>query len=50
MLQDLTGEVKYQVADAPVVRVTPSGRVIPLSSGGTTVTAQYAAKYHQRAR
>jgi Protein of unknown function (DUF1553)/Protein of unknown function (DUF1549) len=44
MLQDLTGEVKYEVADPRVVRVTASGRVIPLASGGTVVTARYGDK------
>src|SRR5438067_2002837 len=29
-LQDLTGDVKYEVADAKIARVTSNGRVIPL--------------------
>ncbi len=39
--QDLTGDVKYEVADAKVVRVTTGGRVIPLANGSTEVTASY---------
>jgi len=41
ILPDLTGDVKYEVADSKVVHVTTNGRVIPLSSGSTTVTARY---------
>jgi hypothetical protein len=44
MAQDLTGDVKYEVADAKVARVTNTGRVIPLSSGATTVTARFGDK------
>jgi hypothetical protein len=40
-LQDLTGDVKYEVADPKVVRVTASGRVIPLADGRTEITARY---------
>jgi hypothetical protein len=40
-LQDLTGDVKYEVADAKVVRVSSGGRVIPLANGSTEVTAAY---------
>jgi hypothetical protein len=39
--QDLTGNVTYEVADTKVVRVSPSGRVIPLANGATTITARY---------
>ncbi len=39
--QDLSGDVKYDVADTKVVRVTPSGRVVPVGNGTTTVTARY---------
>jgi hypothetical protein len=42
--QDLTGDVKYQVADAKVVRVTPEGRILPLANGTTQVTAVYGDK------
>jgi hypothetical protein len=40
-LQDLTGDVNYEVADARVVRVTTGGRVIPIANGRTEVTATY---------
>ena len=40
-LQDLTGDVVYQVADANIVRVSPSGRIVPLANGATTITARY---------
>src|SRR5258708_38092151 len=32
-LQDLSGTVQYTVADEKVVKVTPSGRVMPHASG-----------------
>src|SRR5262249_26146950 len=40
-LQDLTGNVTYEVADTKVIRVTPAGRVIPLANGATSITARY---------
>ncbi len=40
-LQDYSGAARYEVADPKVVRVTTSGRVIPLGNGKTTVTARY---------
>src|SRR4051794_36666480 len=40
-LLDLTHDVKYEVADEKVARVTSSGRVVPLANGATTVTAKY---------
>jgi len=43
-LQDLTLDVKYEPADAKVVRVTPSGRVVPLGNGSTEVTVSYGDK------
>ena len=43
-LQDLTAEVKYEIADAKIARVTSTGRVVPLSSGGTTIIARYGDK------
>jgi hypothetical protein len=43
-LQDLSGDVHYEVADPRVVRVTSAGRVLPLANGSTTVTARYGAK------
>src|SRR5262245_13070636 len=35
---DLTGDVKYEVADTMVAKITASGRVIPLGNGTTTIT------------
>src|SRR5438477_3318411 len=46
-LQDLTGDVQYEVADARVVRVSSSGRVIPLANGATQITARYGDKVAQ---
>jgi hypothetical protein len=43
-LQDLTGDVKYDVADAKIVRVTSAGRVLPIANGSTVVTATYGDK------
>ncbi|MGH7224493.1 MAG: Ig-like domain-containing protein, partial [Gemmataceae bacterium] len=43
-LQDLTADVKYEVADKKVVRVTSTGRVVPLANGATEVTAVYGDK------
>jgi hypothetical protein len=43
-LQDLTGDVKYEVADAKVVRVSTAGQVIPLANGSTEITATYGDK------
>ncbi|MCC6416906.1 MAG: DUF1549 domain-containing protein, partial [Gemmataceae bacterium] len=39
--QDLTGDVKYAVADPKVARVTSLGRVLPVGNGTTEVTATY---------
>src|SRR5438270_2351126 len=46
-LQDLTGDVQYEVADAQIVRVSSSGRVIPLANGTTQITARYGDKVAQ---
>src|SRR5262245_55161097 len=43
-LQDLTGEVKYEVADPGIVRVTAAGRVLPLANGSTTITAKFGER------
>jgi hypothetical protein len=40
-LQDLSGDVKYAVADPKVARVTAAGRVMPLANGSTEITASY---------
>jgi hypothetical protein len=43
-LQDLTGDIKYEVKDDKVIRVTSAGRVIPLANGATEITASYGEK------
>lgn len=43
-LQDLSGDVKYEVADNKIARVTTTGRVIPLGNGNTEITATYGDK------
>ena len=43
-LQDLTGDIKYDVADTKVVRVTSAGRVVPVANGTTTITARFGDK------
>src|SRR5262249_44038600 len=48
-LQDLSGDVEFQVADPKVAKVTPAGRVLPVGNGFTKVTARYgnhAASVH----
>ncbi len=40
-LVDLTGAVTYEAADPKMVRITSSGRVLPLSDGTTTITARF---------
>jgi len=42
--QDLSGDVKYEVANPKVARVSTSGRVMPLSNGSTEITATYGDK------
>ncbi len=42
--QDLSADVKYEVADPKIVRVTSSGRVVPLADGRTEITATYGPK------
>ena len=43
-LQDLSADVTYEVADAKIVRVTTTGRVMPLANGTTDITARYGDK------
>src|SRR5262245_7213582 len=43
-LQDLSGDVQYEVADEQIVRVTSAGRVIPLANGNTEITVSYGDK------
>ncbi|MSR55429.1 MAG: DUF1553 domain-containing protein [Gemmataceae bacterium] len=40
-VQDLTAQVKYTVANPAVAKVTEAGRVIPLSNGGTEISATF---------
>jgi hypothetical protein len=42
--QDLSGDVKYEPADKKIVRVTSTGRVIPLANGTTEISAVYGDK------
>src|SRR5438132_5907169 len=43
-LQDLTGDIKYEVANPALARVTSAGRILPLSNGTTEITASYGDK------
>jgi hypothetical protein len=43
-LQDLSGDVRYETADKRIVRVTSTGRVLPLANGATEITAVYGDK------
>jgi hypothetical protein len=43
-LQDISGDVRYVVADASVVQVTSSGRVLPRANGSTSIVARYGNK------
>src|SRR5947209_6278210 len=43
-MQDLSQDVKFDVADPKIVRVTDTGRVIPLTNGRTEITASYGPK------
>ena len=42
--QDLSGDVNYDIRDAKIVRVTSTGRVLPLADGATQITASYGDK------
>src|SRR5262249_57250461 len=42
--QALSGDVKYEVADPKVARVSTAGRVVPLANGSTEITARYGDK------
>ncbi|MCI0640535.1 MAG: DUF1549 domain-containing protein, partial [Gemmataceae bacterium] len=42
--QDLSGDVKFEVANPSLARVTTAGRVIPLANGATEITARYGDK------
>src|SRR5258708_39712881 len=41
--QDLSGDVKYEIADPKIARVSTSGRVVPLANGSTEITAGFGA-------
>jgi hypothetical protein len=43
-LQDLSGDVKYETANPKIVRVTSTGRVLPLANGATEITAVFGDK------
>ncbi len=43
-VQDLTGDVKYELANEKLARITSSGRIIPLINGTTDVTIRYGDK------
>ena len=43
-LQDLSGAMKYEPADKRIVRVSSTGRVLPLANGTTEITAVYGDK------
>jgi hypothetical protein len=43
-LIDLTHDVKYEAGNDKAVRVTSTGRVVPLANGETKVTARYGDK------
>jgi hypothetical protein len=45
--QDLTGDCLYKVEPAGVVRVTTSGRVVPVANGKAKITARYGDKVAQ---
>jgi len=44
MLLDLTTVSQYEVADSKMIRVTPSGKAVPLSNGNTTVNISFGTK------
>src|SRR5947209_18527094 len=43
-LQDLSADVKFDVADPKIVRVATTGRVIPLTNGRTEIIVSYGPK------
>src|SRR6516225_2952488 len=43
-LQDLSRDIKYEVADPKIARVSTSGRVVPVANGTTEITASYGDK------
>jgi hypothetical protein len=43
-IQDLTPDVKYETANNKIVRVTSTGRVLPLANGNTEIVVSYGDK------
>jgi hypothetical protein len=42
--QDLSGDVKYEIANEKLARVTSAGRIMPLANGTTEITIRYGDK------
>jgi hypothetical protein len=42
--QDLTGDVKFDVGNTKVARVTTTGRVLPVGNGNTEITATFGER------
>ena len=42
--QDLTGDVKYEIANTTLARVSSNGRIIPLVNGSTEINVSYGDK------
>ncbi|MBI3822649.1 MAG: DUF1553 domain-containing protein [Planctomycetes bacterium] len=42
--QDLTGDVKYELANEKMARITSNGRIIPLVNGTSEITVRYGDK------
>jgi hypothetical protein len=42
--QDVSGDIKYEVTNPKVAKVTPAGRVLPLANGSTEVVATFGDK------
>src|SRR5437867_3484332 len=42
--QDLSGDVKYEIANPAVARITTAGRIIPLANGTTEIRAIYGER------
>lgn len=43
-LQDLTGDARYEVSNPQLVRISTTGRVIPLADGSAEITATFGDK------
>lgn len=44
MLLDLTSVSQYEASDSKILRVTPSGRVVPLSNGSSSISVSFGTK------